>query len=91
MSCRANNGVHNQVYEHWKGQKINSQETLSMDGAIVKVPLARRDALKTASSSVRKSCGGENARIPMLVGKKESHAMKFAGSPGQTHDALDGL
>ena len=43
-----------------------------LDGAIVKVPLARRGALKTASSSVRKSCGGENARVPMLVGKERA-------------------
>ena len=72
MNRRANNGVLNPVYEHWKKQKINSQETLSMDGEIVKVPLARRGALKTASSSRKKSCGGENARIPMLVGKKRA-------------------
>ena len=62
-----------------------------MDNTIEKVLLAGRGALKTTSSSVRKSCGGENARIPMLVGKRERHAMKFPVSSGQTPDALDGL
>ena len=62
-----------------------------MYNTIEKVLLAGGGALKTASSSMRKSCGGENARIPMLVGKRESHAMKFAVLPGQTHDALEGL
>ena len=73
MSCRANNGVLNPVYEHWKKQRDHPPETLSMDNTIEKVPLVgRRGALKTASSSVRKSCGGENARVPMLVGKERA-------------------
>ena len=72
MSRRANNRVLNQIYEHWKKQKDNPLKVLMLDNTIEKGRLDRRGALKTAFPSVRKSCGGENARIPMLVGKERA-------------------
>ena len=71
MNRRANNGVLNQVFEKLKKQRDNPPEALSMDNTIEKVLLAGGGALKTASSSMGKSCGGENARIHVLVGKRE--------------------
>ena len=60
------------MFEKLKKQKDNPPEALMLDGEIVKVLFAGGVALKTASSSMRRSCGGENARIPMLVGKERA-------------------